>query len=967
MPMTNSPYPTMSVVGAALVAMAGLSLVAQTPSAPAAPTGSANQESTGVANAARGAAGRGAAGQRGAPSEPDFSPRPPVLPLSPAEEAKRFWLPPGFKIEPVLSEPDIEEPGQIAFDGNGRMFVIELRGYMQDIEATGELDPVGRISVHEDRNNDGVYETHRIFVDKLIFPRWVTPFGANSVLTMESNADDVWKFTDTDGDGIADKKEFFAAGFGRLTNVELQQSGLTWALDNWMYSTVNQHRVRWTPKGILKEPSSYNNGQWGITQDNYGKIYFQGGGSGLPTYFQLPAYYGYFNYADQFEPNLNITWGAPVFVADMVSGMNNVRMPDGSNIRTTAGAGNDIYRGDRLPKDMIGDYFYGETVARIVRRLRPVKTEGLTQLRNVYPLSEFIRSTDPLFRPVDMTTAPDGTMYITDMYRGIVQEREWNTPGSYLRQRIAQYQLDKVVRHGRIWRLSYEGMPRSTQQPRMLNETPAQLVAHLSHPNGWWRDTAQQLLVLKQDKSVVPALKRLVQPPSRPARGAVASASLAEAEGGGGTSTNQLGRIHALWTLEGLGAADAPLVRATMKDADPQIRIQAIRVSETLYKAGDRSFGDDYKAMTRDSDAEVVMQALMTHNILKVADTPTVARLTMDANKAKGVQLVASTILNPPLNVAGGRGGIRPDGLPAAFTTEEQAVMQKGEKIYTELCFACHGQDGRGEPVAGGVPGALRAPSLAASPRVIGHRDYVVKALLHGVTGPIDGERYNEVMSPMGSNPDEWIADVGSYVRNAFGNRTSFVTPADVARVRAATANRTTSWTVEESVAALPRLVIVEPNWKVTASHKMETASRALTFEPWTSGAPQEAGMWLQVELPRSVALTEIHFESAAPRTGARGTGAPGDPGSGTISVTYGGPPPAVESIGFPRAYQVTVSMDGITWSPPVAQGHGNGATTMISFAPVPAKFVRLTQTATVKNAPPLSILLLRLFEAPTP
>ena len=94
---------------------------------------------------------------------------------------------------------------------------------------------------------------------------------------------------------------------------------------------------------------------------------------------------------------------------------------------------------------MIGDYFYGEVVARIVRRLRPVKTEGLTQLQNVYPLSEFIRSTDPLFRPVDITTAPDGTMYITDMYRGIIQESQWSGPGTYLRQRIEQYGLDKVV------------------------------------------------------------------------------------------------------------------------------------------------------------------------------------------------------------------------------------------------------------------------------------------------------------------------------------------------------------------------------------------------------------------------------------------------------------------------------------------------------------------------------------------
>ena len=106
----------------------------------------------------------------------------------------------------------------------------------------------------------------------------------------------------------------------------------------------------------------------------------------------------------------------------------------------------------------------------------------------------------------------------------------------------------------------------------MFSETPAQLVAHLTHPNGWWRDMAQRLLVLKQDKSVVPALQQLAR-----------------------TSDNLLARFHALWTLEGLGALDARLVRDAMKDTSPRMRIQAMRASETLYKAGDKTFADDYR------------------------------------------------------------------------------------------------------------------------------------------------------------------------------------------------------------------------------------------------------------------------------------------------------------------------------------------------------------------------------------
>jgi mono/diheme cytochrome c family protein/glucose/arabinose dehydrogenase len=928
-----------SILATGAAAAATLSVLAQTPATapPPPPAAPAPPTAQGAPPDQRpGGPGRG----RG-PSmmEPDFSKKPPVLPLTPAEEAKRFWLPPGFKLEPVLTDPAIEEPAQIAFDGNGRMFVLELRGYMQDADATGELDPVGRISRHEDRDGDGIYETHAVFVDKMIFPRFVLPFGPDAILSKESNSDEVWKYTDTNNDGAADKKDLFATGLGRLLNVEHQESGFIWALDNWIYSTINSARIRWTPKGVLREPTGSNGGQWGVTQDDYGKVWFQAGASGMPGYFQLPIAYGNFNYPQQFEEDLNITWGAPVRIADMQGGMNAVRMPDGSLARATGAAGNDVYRGDRLPKDMLGDYFYGEVVARIVRRLRPVKTEGLTQLQNVYPLSEFIRSTDPLFRPVDVTTAPDGTLYITDMYRGIIQESQWSGPGTYLRQRIDQYALDKVVRHGRIWRLTYDGMGRRTDAPRMLQETPAQLVGHLSDANGWWRDTAQRLLVLRQDLSVAPALAAL-------ARG----------------SSNRLARIHALWTLEGLGSADARLVRELMESPDAQIRIQAIRVSETLYKGGDKSFGTDYKALTKDPDVDVVLQAVMTLNTLKVADAADAIKAALQSNKARGVQLVAGTILNPPAN-AGRATGL--DALAASTTTaEERATIDKGREIYTQVCFACHGEDGRGEPMPGAPAGTTRAPALASSPRVVGHQDYVIKTLLHGLTGPIDGATYSEVMVPMGQSPDDWIAAIASYVRNAFGNRASAVTAADVARVRAATANRKGKvWTTAELEASLPRLLLAE-GWKLSASHNPAIASQALGINPWTSGFAQQAGMWFQIELPQPRTLTEVQFTSTAlpvdttpavPGAPTR-TGIPGGRGA------PGAPAPPPPPLGFPREYQVQVSMDGTAWGDPIARGKGTGTLTDISFPPVRARFVRITQTGSAENAP-WTIQRLRVYE----
>jgi hypothetical protein len=243
---------------------------------------------------------------------------------------------------------------------------------------------------------------------------------------------------------------------------------------------------------------------------------------------------------------------------------------------------------------------------------------------------------------------------------------------------------------------------------------------------------------------------------------------------------------------------------------------------------------------------------------------------------------------------------------------------------------------------------------------VNGHRDYVIKALLHGLTGPIDGKTYPQVMVAMGTNKDQWIADVASYVRNSFGNTATLATANDVARARAATESRA-PWTVPELEASLPRPLVPDAGWKVTASHDARprpqanaeggynyasNAAGALNFMGWTTGIPQQPGMWFQIELPAPVMLTEIQFTSSS--VGGRGGTTPG--------WTY------------PQTYQVQASSDGSTWSVPIAEGQGSPGVTVIAFQPVSARFVRITQTATPDVAFPWSMRLLRLFAAsPTP
>jgi mono/diheme cytochrome c family protein len=364
------------------------------------------------------------------------------------------------------------------------------------------------------------------------------------------------------------------------------------------------------------------------------------------------------------------------------------------------------------------------------------------------------------------------------------------------------------------------------------------------------------------------------------------------------------------------------------------------------------------------------MQAMMTLNTLKVADAKTVIKTVLDGNPLKGPKLVANTIVNGP--AGGGRGGGL-DGLGAAtLSPAETESIAKGEEIYKTICFACHGDDGRGEPNPG--TSGTKAPPLAASPRVLGHQEYVIKTLLHGLTGPVGGNTYTEVMIPMGQNNDEWVAAIGSYIRNAFGNRAPTIKASDVARVRAANASRKTSWVSADLEAGLPKQLPADTSWKLTASHNTAIASYALSIQPWTSGVAQAPGMWLQIELPQPATITEIQFESSAaainaepivpgapPRTGLGGGGG----GRGAAPGAAPAPAPPAPPVGYPRGYQIQVSMDGTTWGRPVAQGASTGSSTDITFAPTRAKFVRLTLTAAAPDAP-VTIQKLKLYEPGT-
>ncbi len=819
----------------------------------------------------------------------EFPAMPPVQAKSPQDEAKTFQLPPGYRMELVLSEPDIKEPVIAVFDGDGRMFVAEMRSYMQEIDGKDELTQGSRVSLHWSSKGDGVYDKHSVFIDKLVLPRMLVALDKGRVIVGETDTNDLFTYTDTNGDGVADKKEPFFVGGARGGNLEHQPNGLLWGIDNTLYSTYNNYRLRWTPNGAVKESAAANNGQWGLCQDDHGKMFFMNaGGEQGPQSFQQPVAYGAFNPKGQMAPGFMEVWPA-IGMADVQGGHSRHR-PDGTVNHFTATTGGDVYRGDRLPAELRGKLLVSEPVGRLVRLAKVEEKEGFTVLSNPYQdaKSEFLRSTDPLFRPLNITNTPDGTLYIVDMYRGIIQEGNWVRPGAYLRKVVEQYQFDKVVGRGRIWRLVHD-TTKPAPQPRMNAETPAQLVAYLGHASGWWRDTAQKLLILKQDKSVAPALAAMAR-----------------------TDKNYLARLHALWTLDGLDALTPDIVREKLKDQHPQLRVTAIRVSESLFKKGDKSFAADVQAAAKDADANVVIQAMLTAKQLDLPDWKTMVAALAVPTAPLGVKEIGGTLLNPP-----GQGGA------VAMTAEQEKLFKAGQTAFQTLCATCHGADAKGLPLAGAAPGAMLAPTLAGSKTMTGWKDGPIKIMLHGLTGDIDGKKYEGQMIAMATNDDAWIAGVLSYVRNSFGNNAGFIAPAEVAALRAATNARTQPWTITELRASLPQPLLNRKEWKLTASHGADGCSKVFDGDAnsrYTTGVSQTPGMWFQIELPKETAINAVQLDSAK---------SPSD---------------------YPRGYKVELSADGRTWSQPVATGKGSTAVTDIAFAPAKAKFIRITQTGSVSG-----------------
>lgn len=701
---------------------------------------------------------------------------PPVTPLSPQESIKKMQLPPGYHVELVASEPMVQEPVAIAWDGNGRMYVVEMNSFMKDAIATGEYEPISRIKLLQDVDGDGKMDNATIFVDSLVLPRTILAVG-DQLLVGITNVQHIWSYRDTNNDGKADEKKIvFRNEVLDVRNMEHQNGAMLWNMDNWIYPSRDNLRYKYK-NGILISDTLIDNmiGQWGLTSDNYGQLFYSEAGPGLPAvqFQQMPAY-GALNFNDQYSQDFTRPW--PIIgTVDAQGGREALRPEDNTLHSFTSGCGQSIFRGDRLPADMQGNYFIPEPVGRIIKRGKITNRDGKQYIEDVYKKQDWLASADMNFRPINTYTGPDGCFYIVDMYHGIIQESEWTDSSSYLGKIIAQKGLYKNRGMGRIYRVVHDDYKRDTTRPDMLTAPATKLVSYLDHPNGWWRDNAQKEIIVRNDRSVVPVLKQI---------------ALGE-KAGQAKSPGLLARIHALWTLEGLGAIDKSTLFSAFKDRDAEVRKAAVWISEMYIKNNDEELIDRLASLKDDPSPDVRIQLTLSLRTNGTNNAQSLVKYLLAANKDNQLmQYSYSTFTEAQ------KRSLAEHERTRNLSPADRKLVTAGATIFKQLCSSCHGADGKGIAIAGKPQ---PAPPLVGSPRVKGDKIALIQLLLYGLKGPVDGKNYPDIMPAMNNQNDEWIASVLSYIRNSgeLGNQASVVMPTEVKQVRETTGRMSEPFTLQ--------------------------------------------------------------------------------------------------------------------------------------------------------------------------
>lgn len=533
-----------------------------------------------------------AAAEKGAAGKPSAAQA--SGPVSPEQSLGLFVLEPGLRIELVACEPDVIDPVAIRFDEDGRLWVAEYRDYPNG-PAAGQ-PPMSRIRLLEDRDGDGRYETSHVLADELPFVNGIQPWQGGAFVTMQGK---VGYIKDTNGDHRADVREDWFTGFYEI-NPQLFVNHPIFALDNTIHVAtgkrggearnlkrpgdppvpVNNRDLRFNPHSAAAEAVS-GCGQFGLAFDDYGNRFVCSNRNPLVHAVLAEKYLRRNPYLAVAAVEHDVAAaGDASRVFPLIEAWTTSILHAG---QYTAACGIDIYRGDALPAEYYGNGFTCEPTGSLVHREILEPLGGTFTSRPSREGAEFLASRDPWCKPVYVGGGPDGALYVVDMYRKVIEHPQF-MPEELKNRPDLRFGEDR----GRIYRIVPEDWQRPQTKPRLSQATTADLVALLEHASAWWRHTAQRLLYQRQDQSAAPALNKLARQGRSP-----------------------MARVHALWTLEGLGLLDDQTLLAALGDAHPRVREQAVVLSEP-HLARSRALADRLFSLAADADPRLRFQVALS-------------------------------------------------------------------------------------------------------------------------------------------------------------------------------------------------------------------------------------------------------------------------------------------------------------------------------------------------------------------
>jgi putative membrane-bound dehydrogenase-like protein len=505
-------------------------------------------------------------------------------PVEPADVVDTFKIQPGFRLELVAAEPLVCDPMAMEFDENGIAYVLEIPAYNE----YGKPEPrtPGSIARLEDTDGDGRFDRRTTFAGDLKYPTGLFCYDGGLFV---GDAPNLLYLNDTDGDGVADQREVLYTGFGSAQAGESQLNSFRWGLDNRIHintgldggdirpanepdappRVVRNRRILLDPR-TRKFDLTSGGGQHGMSFDDWGRVYVCDNSNPVQV----------ITYDDRYiERNPLMSAPAPMKSLGKGKGFTKlVRVSEAENWRRirlqlieqgaevtdtyefdrptgvfTSATGATVYRGDAWPEELRGTLFTGEVVNNLVYHMR-IHENGLDlSTERLDGDSGFLASVDTWFRPVQFAHGPDGNLYMIDMYRELIEGIQWVPP-----EVVAKMDPTAGSDRGRIYRI----MPEGFKQPppvRLGDMSTAELVKQLESRNSWHRETAARLIYQRNDRAAVEPLRKLLRASSYPQA-----------------------RMHAMYSLDGLGALAADDVIHGLRDADPRVRQHALCLGEKL-------------------------------------------------------------------------------------------------------------------------------------------------------------------------------------------------------------------------------------------------------------------------------------------------------------------------------------------------------------------------------------------------